>query len=194
VATNQQQSGNKVATQPATQPATSISSSSSLNIKETTTTELSNEWDFDISTYTRFGFTTSQLKQLASLGVISATNVEQSLIEFSYDLDNNALPVIKTGKINFLMGLLRAGNSYVSEGFRSEQEAMILEMARRAEGRRKDLLDAKFIAWEAALNDEERKEIVNKLPAHLTVLHRTYGVGNAEIKNWLFNYYLQIAP
>jgi predicted transcriptional regulator len=191
--TNQTQSRHKVDTKLNTQLNTNASSSSSsLDLKETTTTELADEWNFDIASYARFGFTATQLKQVASLGNISATDVEQSLIEFSYDLDNNALPPIKTNKINFLMGLLRAGHSYVSEGFKNEQDAMIAEMARRAEDKRKNLLEAKFAAWEAALNDEERKEIVNKLPTHLTVLHRTYGVSNVEVRSWLFNYYLQV--
>jgi hypothetical protein len=169
------------------------SSSSFLNIKETTTTEVSDEWNFDITSYARFGFTMSQIKQLASLGVISAADVEQSLIEFSYDLDNNALPPIKTNKINFLMGLLRAGHSYVSEGFKNEQEAIISEMARRAEDKRKKLLEAKFLAWEAELSDEERREVEKKLPTHLMVLNRSHGISNTEVRNWLFNYYLQIS-
>jgi predicted transcriptional regulator len=193
VVTKWQQSGNKVASQLATELVTSTPSSSSyLNLKETTTA-LSEEWNFDIIPYARFGFSISQIKQLASLGVVSATNVEQSLIEFSYDLDNNALPIIKTGKINFLMGLLRSCHSYVSEGFKNEQEAIISEMARRAEGKRKKLLEGKFSAWEDALSDEERKKITNKLPPQLMVLHHAHGASNLEIRKWLFNYYLQHA-
>tara|TARA_R110000868_G_scaffold207266_2_gene456230 strand:+ start:243 stop:1745 length:1503 start_codon:yes stop_codon:yes gene_type:complete len=188
--TKWQQTDNKVATEPTTELATSPSSSSSLN-KITTTTKLEEEWDFDISLYNRFGFTTSQLKQLATLNVISATDVEQSLIEFSFDFDNNALPPIKTNKINFLMGLLRAGHSYVSEGFKNEQEEMIAEMARRSEGKRKNLLEAKFGAWAETLSGEELKAVENKLPTNLMVLHRTHGVDNTEVRTWLFNYYLQ---
>jgi hypothetical protein len=192
LATNSQQTSNKVASQLATQLATSASSSSSSSdLIKTTTTKLSDEWNFDISPYAQFGFTISQIKQLALLNVISAADVEQSLIEFKYDFDNNALPPIKTGKLNFLMGLLRTGHLYVSEGFKSEQEAIISEMARRAEGKRKKRLEEQFTAWEANLNELERKEIENKLPTQLMVLHRTYGFGNQEVKNWLFNYYLQ---
>jgi DNA-binding PadR family transcriptional regulator len=190
--TKWQQTENKVASQPTTEPATSTSSSSStLNIKETTTTQLNDEWSFDITPYAKFGFMTSQLKQLASLGVISAMEVEQSLIEFNYDLTYNMLPAIKTGKINFLMGLLRSGHSYVSEGFKNEQEAMITEMANRAESKRKKLLEDKFVAWEDNLGDEERKEIEDKIPLNLRVLFRVHGLSNLEVKNWLFNYYLQ---
>ena len=74
--TNLTQSRHKVDTKLNTQPNTNVSSSSSLNINKTTTTELSDEWNFDISQYARFGFTSSQLKQIASLGVVSATDVE----------------------------------------------------------------------------------------------------------------------
>jgi hypothetical protein len=130
------------------------------------------------------------LKQISSLGIISAVDVEQSLIEFSYDFDNNTLPPIKTSKINFLMGLLRSGHSYVSESFKSEQETMILEMAKRAEGKRKSLLEANFIAWEINLSEEEKIDIIKKLPTHLMVLHRIHGINNPEVKNWLFSYYL----
>ncbi|MBV9575238.1 MAG: hypothetical protein JO149_01300, partial [Gammaproteobacteria bacterium] len=163
----------------------------SINIK-TTTTELSDEWNFDITPYSRIGFTVSQIKQLASIDVISAAEVEQSLIEFTYDLDNNALPPIKTNKINFLMGLLRSGHSYVSEGFKNEQERTIAEMARRAEDKRKKALDEKFLAWEQELTDLERNEMEKKFPTSLMVLHRTYGIDNIEVRNWMFNYFLNL--
>lgn len=192
LATNWQQTDNKVASQPTTEPATSLSSSSSvLNIKETTTTQLADEWNFDITPYARFGFMPSQLKQLSSLGVISAAEVEQSLIEFNHDLTNNMLPAIKTGKINFLMGLLRSGHSYVSEDFKNEQEVLISEMANRAESKRKKLLEEQFIVWETSISEEERKKIEDKIPLSLRVMLRAHGVSNLEVRAWLFNYYLQ---
>jgi len=191
LATNREQTGNKVASQPATEPATSASCSSSFKDLKTTTTEIGDEWNFDITPYAHFGFSKTQVKQLATSGVISAADVEQSLIEFSYDLDNNALPSIKTTKINFLMGLLWKGQSYVSEGFKNEHEAMIAEMARRAAEKRENLMKAKFEAWEAGLGDDERKVIESKLPTHLTVLHRTYGVSNTEVKKWYFDYFMR---
>ena len=166
------------------------SSSSDINIKETTT-ELTEEWSFDITPYSKFGFMTSQLKQLASLGVISAIDVEQSLLEFNHDLDNNALPKMNTGKINFLMGILRKGQSYVSDSYRNDEEALISEMADRAENKRKKILEDKFILWEASLSDEERKSVENKVPLHLRVMFQAHGIANLEIKGWLFNYYLK---
>jgi hypothetical protein len=191
---NWEQTGSKLVAQPVAQPVANASCSSSFKDLKITTTELSDEWNFDIATYAQFGFTKTQIKQLATSGVISSTDVEQSLIEFSYDLDNNALPSIKTTKINFLMGLLWKGQAYVSEGFKNEQDAMIAEMASRASKKRESLLKAKFEAWESGLGGDERKEIEKRLPTHLTVLHRTYGISHVEVRNWFFDYYLQVKP
>jgi biotin operon repressor len=184
------QTGYKQGSEPGTELSTNTLSSSSELIK-TTTTELSNEWNFDISPYARFGFSISQIKQLAMLGIISATDVEQSLIEFSYDLDNNILPPIKTNKINFLMGLLRRGHSYVSETFKNEQQEIISEMARRAAVKQKSLMEEKFAAWEASLSEHDRKNILDKLPTHLIAVEKLYGVMNKEIKEWYFNYFIE---
>jgi predicted transcriptional regulator len=189
---NLSQTWAKLRTELRTELEPSPSSSSSLDIKTTTTSaELSDEWKFDIASYSRFGFTQTQLKQIASLGVISSLEVEQSLIEFSHDLDNNMLPPIKTTKINLLMGLLRSGHAYVSESFKNEQETMIAEMARRAEAKRKKLIEEKFGAWEGSLKDEERKLVLNKLPTSLMVLEKTYGIGNEQVKNWYLDYFMK---
>ena len=190
--TNRTQTGHKPDTQPDTQPDTNCSSSSSvLNIKETTTV-LENEWNFDISCFFKFGFTTSHLKQLINLGTISSSDVEQSLIEFNHDLENKTLPHIKTSKINFLMGLLRNGHMYISESLINEHEATILEMAKKAENKRNKILEAKFIIWESKLNDTERKNIKNKIPMSLRVMFDVHGISNIEVKKWLFNFYLNI--
>ena len=194
VETNWKQTENKPVTKPTTESAISTSSSSFLNTKETTTTQLDDEWNFDITPYAKFGFMTSQLKQLASLGVISTIEVEQSLIEFNHDLDNNSLPQMNKGKLNFLMGILRKGQSYVSEDYRNEEETIISEMASRAESKRKRLLEEKFVAWEASLNNEERKEIASKLPSKFMALHHAHGISNPEIKKWWLDHYLQIKP
>ena len=188
---NLSQSEVKLRTELESELKPNVSSSSSFKDIKTTTTQISEEWNFDISSYARFGFTITQLKQLASLGSISAADVEQSLIEFNYDMDNNALPAIKTGKINFLMGLLRAGHLYISEKYKNEQEAMIAEMARRAAVKRENLLKEKFEAWESELTDEERKNILDKLPTSLMVIEKAHGISHHEIKNWYFEYYMR---
>ena len=190
---NREQTGSKVGAQPVAQPVANASSSSSFkDLKETTTNELSDEWNFDITPYAQFGFTKTQIKQLASLSGISPTDVEQSLIEFNYDLENNSLPKITSTKTGFLMGILRKGQSYVSEGFKNEQDTTITEMAKRAEAKRKNLLEAKFGTWADALSDEDSKKIEKHLPVHLMALHRTHGISNSEVRKWMFDYYLRI--
>lgn len=173
-----------------TETDTNASSSSSYNIK-TTTTELSEEWNFDISSYNQFGFGITQLKQLVGLGNVSASNVEQSLIEFNYDFENNALPHIKTNKVNFLMGLLRGGNAYISEHYRTEQEKAIKLMAERAAQKEKTQVEEKFMAWEYQLSIIELEEILKKMPNYLTVLYKAHGTKQNDVKKWLMDYYLQ---
>jgi hypothetical protein len=190
--TNLTQSGYKVDTKLNTQPDTTLSSSSSiLNIKETTT-RVVDGYNFDISIYEKnFGFKLSHLRQLASLNVITALDVEQSLLEFNYDLENNSLPVIKTNKLNFLIGLLRTGNCYISENYRNEQEQAIKLMAERTKKKKQMLLEEKFVTWEASLSTEAMAKILhNILPRHLINEYKSEGM-TSQIKRILFSYYTQ---
>jgi hypothetical protein len=192
--TNWVQTGYKVGSELGSELGTTRPSSSSNNnniiIETTTTADFLEKWNFDISAYSKFGFGIIQIKQLASLNTISPSEVEQSLIEFNYDYENNALPLIKTNKINFLMGLLRGGHSYISENYRTTQDQMVKLMAERANKKRQAQIEEKFVAWEGGLSDEERREIESKLPTYLIVRHRASGITDAEVRNWLFNYYL----
>lgn len=175
-----------------TEKDTSVSSSSgnNINIKNTTNLEIAPEWDFDIGPYEKFGFTRVHIKQLAPLGQISAADVEQSLIEFNYDLENNALPTIRSSKIHLLMGLFRKGQVYISEGYRKEEEAAIKLMAERSAAKKRAQLDEKFAAWEASLTEEQQNQIVEKMPNHLVVLFNTYGTLNEQVRNWFFKIFM----
>ena len=84
------------------------------------------------------------------------------------------------------MGLLRGGSLYVSEGYKNEQETIIAEMAKRSALKRENLLKEKFEAWEASLSDEERKNILDKLPTSLMVLEKTYGISGTVAKTPTF--------
>lgn len=174
-------------TQGNTQGNTNSSSSSSNNIK-TTTREIPEDWNFDISAYAKFGFTQSHIKQLIPLG-LSPIDVEQMLCEFNYDFERNALPKIYSTPIGFLMGLFRKGQPYCSEGYRKAEDALNTELARRAETKQKNLLEEKFKAWEANLTAEEREEAIRKLPPHLMILEKTYGMVNNEVRAWYLNYF-----
>lgn len=187
--TNRTQIEYKQDTKTNTQSDTNASSSSSLNILNTTT-EISEEWGFDISQFKDIGFSLSQLKQLINVGSLKPTDIEQSLIEFHYDYENDSLPKnIKTSKINFLMGLLRRGSLYISEGYRTEQQRIDAEMAQRAKERNRRVMEEKFIAWEAALNDEDRKILENDIPVSLLSFYRTSGISSPEVKDFMFNYF-----
>jgi hypothetical protein len=100
-ATNWQQSYNKVTAQPATELATSLSSSSSsLNIKETTTTggdqeplfdpgrvQLAPQWlALDLEPLAGIGFTQTHLVQIVSQAKLSPELVQDSIHHFAFDL------------------------------------------------------------------------------------------------------------
>lgn len=151
---------------------------------------ISEEWNFDLTLFEKFGFGTDEIKKIAALKNLSADQVQQSLIEFNYDVENNALPKIKTDKLNFLMGIFRKGSIYSSVGFTEAQDKAIIEMATRTKAKQEKLLESKFILWESSLNEDERKTIIeNILPSHLLVLYLTHGSSNSKVKKWLFDKY-----
>lgn len=177
-------------TQRNTQKDTSPSSSSSNILKTTTIDEQLAAWSFDIEKYASWGFFSHHIKTLASLRD-DPDVVEQCLIEYDFDIDHDALPKTKrTSHINFILGILRRGGVYTSEAFRNEQEAIFAEIARRAEEKRKVLLEEKFSAWESALSREDRNQL---LPSHLIYPYETYGLANDEVRTWLFNYFMNKA-
>lgn len=176
-----------------TEKDTIPSSSSSLNINKTTTTDIPEEWEFDISAYALFGFTKVQLKQLISLG-LSPLDVEDSLIHFAYDNTHSYLPKILTSKINFLMGLLRRGQKYTSEKYYNEQEKIIQEMAQREQARKRKLEEDRFTVWLANLNDDDEKLLLKPMPANLISAFNTYKNHNRldmTLKDWLMGYFLK---
>jgi predicted transcriptional regulator len=160
-----------------------------LNSAKTATTELSPEWDIDLANFEKFGFTRSHLRQLISLNKISDEDIKQSLIEFSYDFENNFLPNIKTSKINMLMGLFRAGQTYTSENYRTEQVQLIKLMAERAKKKKEVQFDEKLIAWTNMLTEDEQRKIIAKMPIHLMVSYNAHGFKNSEVKNWISENY-----
>ncbi|MGK5084877.1 hypothetical protein WDW37_16435, partial [Bdellovibrionota bacterium FG-1] len=183
-ATNWQQTENKVGTQPATQPTTSPSSSSSSidlqKLKTTTTdepelfestaTQLSPDWSaVDFSALTEIGFTQSHLVQLAKHGKLSATEVQDSIHFFAFDLKRNGKGrEIKGPPVNFFMGILRKGLPYAPpENYESPEQAArrsYLDGKRRIEAERlaeeRELRDLEFGTWRRGLTREQVAAIV----------------------------------
>jgi predicted transcriptional regulator len=197
VATKWQQSDNKPVSQPTTEPATrAFSSRSILNNKESTT-ELGEEWKFDIKPHSRWGFYETQLKQLYALGVWTADQVEQALIEFDFDEENNFLPKTIRSKIHYFMGILRGKpeenkqpSLYSSVNYRNQLEVELAEKARELEEKRKRDTENKCIIWEASLDDESRKRIEKEIPMRLMASYKAHGVSNPEVKQWFVQYYV----
>lgn len=169
-----------------------ISPFSSSNILKTTT-NLDDEWNFNIEAFAKIGFTLLQLKQLANLGTLNPNEVEQSLIEFTFDFENGSLPKnIRTSNINFLMGLLRRGTPYVSESYRTEQERIDAEMAKRATERKKQIMEERFMAWESSLTVEDRKKIEQEVPPGLRSFYLTEGISSPLVREFMFKYFYKI--
>jgi predicted transcriptional regulator len=163
-----------------------LSSSSSLNNKTTTTLPV--EWaEINIEAYQVFGFGMTQLKQLASLNVISSQDVEDSLAQYKYDYDSGSLP--RSANLNFLMGIMRKGGCYISEGYRTQEQQLVYLMKERADIKRKMLLEENLVTWEAMLNDTDKQTVIQAMPPHITIAYKAHGLNNQDAKRWLMDYY-----
>jgi hypothetical protein len=187
---NWQETDNKVTSKPTSKPAIEVSSSSSLNINKTTT-ELSAEWEFDLTPYAKFKFTKTHLKQIAGVGSVSAEEVRKSLEHFSYDFDYDKEAIKKIrDPIRLLMKCWREGNMYRSSTYIDPEEAVEQEMAERTENYRRQQQENKLKIWEAGLNETERKKMLKEMPSHLTTAYDAYGIKHEQTKNWLIEYYM----
>ncbi|MBS0287996.1 MAG: hypothetical protein JSR17_11905 [Proteobacteria bacterium] len=200
LATNRQQTDNKVATKPATEPTTSVPSSSSvINNKNTTTSKpsendsecfLSEEWQvINIEPLADIGFSKHHLKQIANQNKISTALVQESINAFAFDLKQNGKgKTLKTSPINYLMGILRNGIPYSPPpNYESEESrAMRIYLERKRDIEQKqieleeELLKAEFNDWQNILTNEQIDKILpediknsNLAPAKTAAL-RTY--------------------
>ena len=200
LATNRQQSDNKVASQPATEPTTTLSSSSSvINNKDTTTSEtsenesvalLSEEWEeIDITSLLDIGFSKHHLKQIASQNKLSAALVQESINTFAFDLkENNKGKALKTNPVNYLMGILRNGIPYSppSNYESPEKRAMRIYLEKKKEIEQKqaaieeELFNTEFNDWRNVLPNEQIDKILpediknSNLPQAKTASLRIY--------------------
>jgi len=153
---------------PSTQPSTSLSSSSSyINNKNTTTNgaELPEEWDnINLDLLQDIGFSESHLKQLCSLNTPEL--VEESIKHFAFGLLNNPKTKQYPNPINVLMGVLRKGQAWVENNYKSLQEIAQEELVARkkAEAERlvkleQEIYNAEFKIWESGLSATELKAI-----------------------------------
>jgi predicted transcriptional regulator len=197
LSTNLGQSYDKYKTEPRTEPRTQVpSSSSSLkDLKETTTTEetdqpkhvLPEEWiTIDTNPLNHIGFGRPQLLQLLQLGMLAPDMVQDSIFAFAFDLEiNNKAKSIKTNPLNYLMGTLKKGIVYTCSNYEPphiramreyrEQKAAALIQQEEME---KEIFDMEFTAWKQTLSEERILEI---LPNDIKQSEpfKKYGVGEA---------------
>lgn len=197
--TNQIQTKHKIDTQPDTELNTSFSSSSKLNnINKTTTTEIPEEWQFDLKEYAGFGFGRTQLLQLINLSFevpkINAAQVEQSLVEFKYSLEVNEINTTKP-PIYLLMSILRSGESYSSPRYLSQQQAEMAEMAKQIRELQKKNTEDRFTIWLANISEADEALLINNLPTPPLMsafsAYKKIGRLDATLKDWLMGYFLK---
>jgi hypothetical protein len=159
---------------PGSTPGESPSSSSSdFNNKNNTNTigpeskrqELPEDW-LQIQTpenVKAIGFGQTQIKQLFQLGTLSASEVQESLEAFAYDLEVGGISS-RGSKLAFLMGILRRSGAYISEGLVNELKVQVennekrrREMADLEKRQAQDKLTAK--AQEIASHMTEREKL-----------------------------------
>ncbi|MBK7845812.1 MAG: hypothetical protein IPJ71_19425 [Bdellovibrionales bacterium] len=153
-----------------TRRASSSSDFNNINITNTSgseskPTDLPEEW-IEIQTpenVKAIGFGQTQIKQLFQLGTLSASEVQESLDAFAYDLEVGKVNS-RGSKLGFLMGILRRSGAYISEGLVNELKVQVennekrrREMADLEKRQAQDKLTAK--AQEIASHMTEREKL-----------------------------------
>ncbi len=176
-----------------TLPDTTPSSSSSVNLirkatttsnttSQTNTTSSSGQVDLPIDwsdiqippSLQDIGFGRTQIRQLFHTGTLFATEVQDSLDAFAYDLEAGQVKS-RGSKLGFLMGILRRSGAYVSEAYMSELKMQV----EANELRRRETLDLRRKTAETALvaaaaeifenlTDDEKRHLVPE--SHLAKL------------------------
>jgi len=143
-----------------------VSSSSIINITTTTNGNgFPEEWknvNLDLLQY--IGFSENHLRQLFNFNTPEL--VEESIKHFAFGLLNNPKTKQYPNPINVLMGVLRKGQAWVENNYKSLQEIAQEELVARkkAEAERlvkleQEIYNAEFKIWESGLSATELKAI-----------------------------------
>ena len=196
-----EQTDNNWISKPITQPVTSASSSSSFVLEEQkeATTQLSKlnlgpEWEeinyqplHDLKVY----FGKPQLKQIFDDHKLSASEVQESINRFVFDLiHNDKRKSIRSNEISFFMGMLRKGIPYACPpNYESPEEKLLREYTEQEEAYaariaqvRERLFQLEFEKWQATLSPIE---IRNCLPDLL----RDFKSDSAAVQSMLKDYF-----
>ncbi len=169
--TNLGQSEDKVRPQLRTELRTNLSSSSS-NIN-TTTTELSPEWQkISWDSLESIGFTLGHLMQLQRTETVNIEFVQDSIDHFAYDLvQNGKTKEIKTNPLSYFMGIMKRVGVYTApDNYESEKDRalrMYMEKKKRQQEKQAamevEMVEISYSEWISGLTEDEKKSL---LPDH----------------------------
>ncbi|MCE3237836.1 MAG: hypothetical protein K0R24_817 [Gammaproteobacteria bacterium] len=146
--------------------------SSSNNIYNTTTSTLPTDWqEIDYGTLSSIGFSITQLTQLYSKQLNVPQIIQESINHFAYGLEHNPKFKNYSDPLNVFMGVLRKGGAWYEKNYVSPKEKALekllkikKEEAERVEALEKNLLKEKYRIWLASLSDNEKNNILRKMP------------------------------
>ena len=169
--TNLGQSEDKVRPQLRTELRTNSSSSSS-NIN-TTTTELSSEWQkINWSSLESIGFNAGHLTQLQRTETVKVEYVQDAIDHFAYDLAHNGkTKEIKTNPLSYFMGIMKRAGLYTApDNYESETdkalrlyiEAKKIQQEKQA-AMEVEIIELSYNDWISELTEDEKRSL---LPDH----------------------------
>ena len=127
--------------------------SSSNNI--TTTTDLDEFWkEIDYLPLSEIGLNHSHIKQLSRVNSLTPELVQESIYHFAYGLEHNPKAKEYTRPLNVFMGVLRKGNMWIENGYKSQKEIILEEQLNRRKAERaridkleQELMNQEFEDW-----------------------------------------------
>ncbi len=144
-----------------------VHSSSNININTTNKNDLPDEWlNINIEPLQDIGFSKTQLQQLQSKNLNSSDIVQESINHFAYGLEKNPKFKNYSEPLNVLMGVLRKGNAWIEQGYRSPQvraQERLLELKKAERERIKKMNEEAYMLaldeWKEELTQKEIEEI-----------------------------------
>lgn len=147
------------------------------------------EWDFDLSSFEKFGFDKGRLKQVINMGKYTPQEVEQSLIEFEHDFVNGKTKDIKK-PAPYLLTCFSKDAPYSSIDYQNEMNKELTKQKERYEHQQKEKGRLAIFSWIESLSHAEKEALEHAMPTYLIVHYRVDGLSDEKVFNWVKEYYL----
>lgn len=180
LATNWQQTDNKVVAKVATEPATTLPSSSSINITTTNYKAAALAKIELTEALTSLGFNQGHVEQLLRDSSLASEEIQNSLNAFAFDLGFEDVKRKVRSPIGLIMKLLKNGQAYISEkGYESEEDRLYRELIERADKKNEEkknlkakLVEVKFEEWLDNISDDDKRNMAEPIGEFMGLLHR----------------------